>query len=104
MQKINNVFRSIFKNQQIPSLTKAVTIWIGYAACVGGTMSGLNKIKKICNEEEIIYKNEFLETPIQFVYQSSRVAAHTGWGAFIGGFTASTAPISIPAYMYWRSI
>lgn len=36
------------------------------------------------------------------VYHTSRIAGHAGWGAAIGGFTAATAPLSIPGYIYWK--
>ena len=67
-------------------------------------MSGVSKCIDISGEKAPIYTHPFIERPISIVYQASRVAAHTGWGASIGGFTAATAPVSIPLYIYWKSI
>ena len=78
-------------------------MWVATASVVGGLSSGYMILSEICNEPKIKYKNKFIEVPLRFTYQTSRVGAHVGWGSFIGGFTAATAPVSIPVYLYWRS-
>ena len=36
-------------------------------------------------------------------YHTTRVAGHAGLGAFVAGFVAATAPLSVPLYIWWRS-
>lgn len=78
-------------------------IWVTAGALIGGCASALLKISEISDEPKTVYKNKTVEIPIRFTYQVSRVASHAGFGAAIGGFTAATAPVTIPFYIWWRS-
>ena len=81
----------------------AVGSWILLGAGAGAILSGVPKFIGICQESEERYSSETLERPIRFVYNTSRVAGSAGLGAFIGGATALTAPVSIPLYIYWSN-
>ena len=76
--------------------------WVIIASATGSVISAISKATQICKEPDPVYKNETIEKPMRGVYHTTRIAAHGGLGAFIGGFTALTAPVSIPLYMYWR--
>ena len=84
------------------TLRTAVQHWVTFGALTGGAISGFDKCVKICDEPEPVYKNPIFERPIQMVYHVSRIAGHAGFGSAIGGFTALTAPVSVPAYIYWQ--
>ena len=84
------------------SPSQIVAIWIGIGSVSGALISGFDKISDICDEPTPKYKNAFIERPIRGVYHASRVSGYSGWGAFIGGFTAATAPVSIPLYILWK--
>lgn len=77
--------------------------WVSFGAFTGGFISGGEKAIEISWEKKEKFKNPTFEKPIQAVYNTSRVAGSAGLGAFIGGITALTAPVSIPAYIYWKS-
>jgi len=84
------------------TLIKYASYWVIAGAISGSLFSTMNKINQIYNEPEPVYKNKTFELPMRSVYHTTRIASHSGMGAFIGGATALTAPISIPLYMYWR--
>jgi hypothetical protein len=102
MSFISNIIKTRV-NIGLADLRKAAMIWVGVGATVGGLSSAVMKEEQISSEPKVTYKNEVVERPIRFVYHASRVAGYAGWGAGIGGFTTATAPVSIPAYIYWRS-
>jgi hypothetical protein len=85
------------------SLRTASTIWVSTGIISGGLLSGIKKLVSVAKEPSTKYRDEFIETPIQFVYCLSRVAMHMGGGAIIGGVVALTAPVSIPLYMLVKS-
>lgn len=72
------------------------------SAGVGAVVSGIDRLAEMSDEAPPVYKYPFVERPIQFVYKTSRLAGSIGLGASIAGVTALTAPISIPAYMFWK--
>jgi len=76
--------------------------WVGFGAISGGIISGIDKIWEIAEEPTPVYKNPKIEKPIQAVYHLTRVAGSSGFGTSISGLTALTAPVSIPAYIYYK--
>lgn len=98
MNFLNSVTNQLPKISGV-NLTRAVTTWVGIGAVSGGFISGCNILGKICSEPRPRYHYPFIEKPIRGVYYVIRIATHTGSGAFIGGFTALTAPVSIPLYI-----
>ena len=92
--------QAIFNGSISSAYAKAATVWIGLGACTGGLYSGGKKFDQIYWEPSPTYAYPGIEGPIHYVYNASRVAAHAGWGAAVGGSAAATAPISMPAY-YW---
>jgi hypothetical protein len=80
-------------------LKSASIVWVGTGIISGGVISGMKKVVRVIQEPSPTYKNEFIESPIQMVYCLSRIFAHAGVGAVIGGIVAVTAPVSIPLYM-----
>jgi hypothetical protein len=103
MSKIFNTLLQRALNAGLRDLRTAGLVWVGMGSLVGGFSSAALKVGQIGREPSVEYKNETLETPIRFTYQTTRVAGHAGFGAAVGGITAATAPISIPLYIYWRS-
>lgn len=85
-------------------LYKFAKIWVGFGAISGGFISGTKKLTEVFEEEPVEYINPIIEAPISMVYNTSRIAGMSGFGAFIGGSVALTAPVSMPLYIYWRSI
>lgn len=80
-----------------------IKLWVGVGALSGSIISGVTKMNKIMNEPSTSYKNDVIEPPIRMIYHTCRIASHTGLGAFIGGTTALTAPLSIPMYCWYKS-
>jgi hypothetical protein len=80
----------------------AYFIWVGAGALFGAIRSSYDKVQEIQKEAKPVYKNDTIERPIRGVYQATRVAGAAGFGGAVAGFVAATAPISIPAYMYWK--
>lgn len=94
----------MFEKKQITKIFfKVFRLWVAFGALTGGINSGLHKVHEISSEPPINYKNKLIEMPIRGVYHATRVIAYSGWGTFFGGFIASTAPVSVPMYVYWRS-
>jgi len=75
--------------------------WVAFGAISGGIVSGMEKIENIDREPYYQLKYPIIERPMRVVYHFSRIAVCAGYGATIGGLTALTAPVSIPAYIYW---
>ena len=100
LNKISN--KSHIINFVKNNTTGAIIIWVGFGALTGGLYSGFHKALSICNEPDRVYKIPIIERPITFFYQASRIAFYFGLGSFIGGFTALTAPISLPYYVWWK--
>ena len=78
-----NFAASFFTNNS--TLRQCYTHWVVGAALIGGVISGLRKTAHISNEPEPKYKNEVFEKPMYGVYHTTRIAAHCGLGAFVGG-------------------
>ena len=97
-----NILSNITKVLSKEVIQKSIVIWVGGAAIVGGMISGTRKCALIIKEDEVEYKNEMYERPIRGIYHTCRIAGHVGFGAFVAGGVALTAPLSIPAYAYWR--
>lgn len=93
---MNNIF---FKSNTLPFYVGA---WVLVGSVTGALLSGIHKICEILNEPS---KKKFtyplLERPIQGVYTMSRITGHAGFGAFIAGFCALTAPVTIPLYIIY---
>lgn len=66
--------------------------WVAFGAVSGGTFSGCRKLDQVSREPTPEYTRPEVEVPIRAVYHASRIAAHAGWGATIGGAAAATAP------------
>ena len=81
-----------------PPHVKAAKVWVAAGAATGGFYSGAIKFCQICDEPSRKYRIPEVEGPIQCVYSASIIAAHSGWGAAIGGIAAATAPVSMPIY------
>ena len=96
-QAVRNATRAAFSGS-VP--VKTAKIWVAFGAMTGGFYSGAIKFDQVCSEPSPKYTYPEFEGPVRHVYNASRVAAHAGWGAAIGGGAAATAPISMPAY-YW---
>jgi hypothetical protein len=77
--------------------------WIILSALSGGFLSGINKASNIIFLENNNDEPLFFEIPIRCMYHASRIAFHAGVGSVAGGITAATAPISIPAYIWWMN-
>jgi hypothetical protein len=67
----------------------------------GGFLSGLIKINEIPYVKK--HTKPEISIDIECIYQTSPIAVHAGVGSVIGGITAATAPISIPAYIWWMN-
>lgn len=80
-----------------------IKYWVAFGALSGGIISGIDKVVEIGYEKNEKLNNPLFERPIRAVYQTSRIAGAAGFGSFIGGVTALTAPVSIPGYIYWKS-
>jgi hypothetical protein len=77
--------------------------WIILGALSGGFLSGVDKAGNIIFLENSTHEPLFFEIPIRGMYHASRIAFYTGVGSVAGGITAATAPISIPAYIWWMN-
>lgn len=103
MAFVRNAWQAVLRRLPTRRAHRVAMVWVGVGAGTGGLISGCDKIGEITFEKEPEYVYPLIERPIRVVYHTTRVAGHAGWGAGIGGFTAATAPVTIPFYMYWRS-
>lgn len=91
-------------NLELGLLKTSVQYWVMFGASTGAFFSAADKCIQISNEKPLKYEHPIFEKPITGVYHTSRIAFSAGLGAFIGGTTALFAPVSIPSYIYWKSI
>ena len=73
-------------------------------AAWGGAYTGWQKLEQISREPGLSEEKRKspIHTGIRGSYQMARLAFAAGLGASIGGITAATAPVSIPAYIYYE--
>lgn len=98
---MSKLITSFFKKYNI-DLRNVMFTWVYISSGTGAILSGSRKMEHIFNEPTPQYKNELFEVPMRGVYHTFRIGAHAGFGGFVAGFVAMTAPVSIPIYMYWR--
>jgi hypothetical protein len=91
----------IFKPNGANGIAYYVGAWVLIGSLTGAVLSGCHKIGEILGEpsKEKKFTYPLFERPIQGVYTMSRIAGHAGFGAFIAGFCALTAPVTIPLYI-----
>lgn len=77
-------------------------VFVVIGASGGAVSSGLYKFSQILQEPHRDMSNPIIDYPLTTTYHMTRLAFWTGAGATIGGIAAATAPISIPAYMYYK--
>lgn len=70
-------------------------IWIGFGSTIGAISTFNNKF----NSEEYFKSNNSK----QQIHNISKLIGYTTIGAVCGGIIATTAPISIPAYLLYKN-
>ena len=78
-------------------------LWILIGGISGSGVSAGNKISDIKDEPNTDYDIPEIEKPFEMVYHTGRVLGYGALGFAVGGLGAATAPVSIPAYFYWKT-
>ena len=82
-------------------IKSSYAVWIAFGGIGGGVMSAGNKMTDIENEPYTEYDSE-IEKQFGYVYNTGRVVGYGALGFVVGLAGSATAPISFPAYYYWK--
>lgn len=94
-------------------IKNACITWVQLGIFAGVLHGGATKIQTLMNENiersrknipNKIVINEYIDSSITCIENVSKVTIYAGIGGIIGGLTAATAPVSIPAYIYMKNL